>query len=92
MSGEISLHRLEEYGEAIDKDNKAVLCSVNTKRFGYLQVEYKNIENGGWKLSTPPQEPDLNMLTSKQTKRVELICAIVYRLTFDVPAAKERLP
>lgn len=89
MSGEISFHRIEEIQEG---PRHSIICSVSTKRFGYLQVEYKNLNRGNWKLSTLPAEPNLNMLTSKQVQKIELICAIVYRLTFDVPAAKERLP
>lgn len=84
----ITFDRLEEYGDASRAISAIpyVVCSFETNRFGYYQVQYSN-EDG---LTQLGQEPSLDMFTSKQIYKIRKICAIVYRMVYDVPAMTDR--
>lgn len=84
----VTFHRVEDY---TDDDNhiryeKSIVCSFETERFGYLQIQY-NEDAGVVEL---PNEPDLHMLRKEDRKYVENAVAIAWRMFFDAPAAKGR--
>ncbi len=95
MSDSTPFHRIEDASLTqgpLHMDKRTIICSFETDRFGYVQIEYKRFEDGTTKLSTPPNEPDLRMFTEKKHLEFKCICAIVFRLVFETPAAKDRLP
>lgn len=85
---DISFHRLEAYGYLKGghlQHNRYVRCSFETERFGYYQVDYADK-----KLQGLVNEPDINAFTQEDQRRIERLCAIVYRMVYDVPAMKDR--
>jgi len=83
----LSYYRLEEYSDVSRAMRKTpyVICSFKTNRFGYYQVKYKDRD-----LTQLSQEPSLNMFTYTQLDYMREVCAIVYRMVYDVPACKSR--
>lgn len=74
----ISFHQLEECQWMNDK---SIVCSFETQRFGYMQVGFD--EGGVWELKN---EPSLHNFTPAQQEYIERTLAIVHRLVFEAPA------
>lgn len=85
----VEFDKLEQYYHPANKKRISVICSFNTKQLGIVQVEYKQLNNG-WKMKTLPNEPSLQMLSKKEQLTIEKICRIVWRLTHETPARKDR--
>jgi len=83
----INFHQVEEYElrEHGATNERSVICSFKTRRFGYLQVGYD--EGGIYELTN---EPDLNMFRNSDKKYIESAAAIAWRMIFDTPAATDR--
>ncbi len=83
----VEFHQLEEYEckEHGPTNERSVLCTFYTKRFGYLQIGFD--EGGVYQLD---QEPDLYMFTDSEKNYIENCLAIAWRIVFDAPAAKDR--
>lgn len=83
----VTFHRVEEYEvrKQGPTNERSVVCSFKTNRFGYLQVGFD--EGGIYELTN---EPDLNMFRGADKKFIENSMAIAWRMIFDAPAAKER--
>lgn len=84
----IEYYGLEDYNFP-KGDRPYVICLFKTDRFGIYQVEYQKI-GGGWRMKPLPQEPNMHMLTDTDKLYIERICRIVWRLVYNVPAAKNR--
>lgn len=83
----VEFHRLEEW----DDPRKAmsvepyIFCSFETDRFGIFQVKYKH-----GKLKQLENEPSIMMFSEKEQSYIWKVCAIVWRMVFDAPAATDR--
>lgn len=84
----VKYHRLEDYAEYGGPVDRFVVCSFKTLRLGILQVRARYTNK--WKISTPKNEPDLNMMPPCEQEYVKRVCAIVYRLVYHAPAKTER--
>lgn len=80
----IEYHRLEEYN-GTHLNNPMIICSFETDRFGYFQIKYSK-----GKLKQLTDEPSIKMFSEADQLYIWHICAIVYRMVYDVPAAKNR--
>lgn len=83
----VNFHKLEDYDG--DCSIPFVVCSFETDRFGYYQVKYRKL-NGEFKIKLFKNEPDINVFSKKEQKYIERCLAIVWRMVFDAPAAKQR--
>ena len=83
-NSDITFHRVEEY-RFHGLNEPFVVLSVETERFGYVQIKYTR--SG---LKEFASEPNINMFTKEDQQKIEKIAAIVYRIVLDAPAAKER--
>jgi hypothetical protein len=83
-----TLHRLEEYNNS-QNSNPMVICSFETSRFGYLQVQLSQL-NEAWKFESLRNEPDLQMFKTSDIHEMECISRIVWRMVYDTPAKTDR--
>ena len=83
----INFHRVEEYElrEQGPTNERSVVCSFKTNRFGYLQIGFD--EGGLYELTN---EPDLNMFRGADKNYIESALAIAWRMIFESPAKTER--
>lgn len=83
----LTFHRLETYELREDgpTNERSVICSFKTTRFGYLQIGFN--EGGLYELSN---EPDLNMFRGADERYIESALAIAWRMVFDAPAQTDR--
>lgn len=84
---DISLYRLEsyEFAEEGNTNERKVICSFETNRYGYLQIGFD--EGGLFQLKN---EPDVYSLSDNERKYITSVCAIAWRMVFETGGYYER--
>jgi hypothetical protein len=83
----VELHRLEKYELREDgpSNERAVICSFSTRRFGYFQIGY---DEGG--VQEFMNEPDLNVFKKSDREYIKRVLAIVWKIVFDSAVTANR--
>lgn len=74
----VEFHRLEMYElpeQSIYNDSMSIICSFDTDRFGYYQIELG--DDGLYHLT---DEPPINVFTEEQQRKIKLHVVVVWML------------